>query len=142
MFLRVSLRHNIIAENKRWMNITFCLPTKYNFLSLFINIWIETHFPLKTPIADFSKIIIQFPCGYVHIMGNRKQFIYYFAIIFQGISQGLDRSSRSQIFFKIGVLKNCTASLLKRDANTGVFLRKLPNFQKQLYADALQNRCS
>ena len=26
MFVRVSLRHNIIAENKRWMNITFYLP--------------------------------------------------------------------------------------------------------------------
>ena len=55
------------------MNITFHLPAKYNFLSLFINIWIETHFPLKSPIADFSKIIIQFPSGYVHIMDDRKQ---------------------------------------------------------------------
>ena len=52
---------NIIVENNRWMNITFYLPTKYKFLnlqSLFINIWIETHIPLKSQIADFSKIII------------------------------------------------------------------------------------
>ena len=63
MFLRVSLRHNIIVENKWWMNITFYLPTKYNFLSFFINIWIETHLPLKSPIVDSSKTMIKFPCG-------------------------------------------------------------------------------
>ena len=72
MFLRVSLGHNIIVKNKWWMNITFYLPTKYNFLSLFINIWMEINFPLKSPIANFSKNIIQFPCG-INIIGNRKQ---------------------------------------------------------------------
>ena len=54
-----------------------------------------------------------------------------------------DRSSRSQLFFKIGFLKNfavlqektCTgvkawnpATLLKGDSNTGVFLWILQNF--------------
>ena len=68
MFLRVSLRYNIIVEGKWWINIISYLPTKYNSLSLFINIWIEIHFPLKSPTADFSKIIIQFPGGYIHIM--------------------------------------------------------------------------
>ena len=46
---------------------------QYNFLGFFINIWIETHFPLRNLVAEFSKIIIQFSCGYLHIMGNRKQ---------------------------------------------------------------------
>ena len=51
----------------------FFLPTKCNFLSIFINIWIETHIPLESPIADISKIMIKFSCRYFYIMGHRKQ---------------------------------------------------------------------
>ena len=47
--------------------------------------------------------------------------IYYFIIIFQGISLRLKRSSRSQMYFKIGVLKSRPVGLLKRDSNTGAF---------------------
>ena len=70
-FFRVSLKHNIIVENKRWMNITFYLPTKYNFFSLFINISLS----LKSPIAGFSKIIIHFLCGYVRIIRLHQRCI-------------------------------------------------------------------
>ena len=55
------------------MNITFYLATKHSFFGLLINIYIETNFSLKSPIADYSNIIILFPCGYVRIMDNRKQ---------------------------------------------------------------------
>ena len=44
----------------------------YNFLGLFINIWIETNVPLKSSFTDFSEIIIQLPCGYFHIMEVSK----------------------------------------------------------------------
>ena len=70
------------------------------------------------------------------------------------------RSSRSQIFFKIGILKNFAnftrkhlywslfliklqiwrlANLLRRDFNTGAMRKKL---QKQSFAHILQKRCS
>ena len=54
---------------------SYQLPSgvQYNFLGFFTNIWIENHFPLRSLVANFSKIIIQFSSRYLHIMGTRKQ---------------------------------------------------------------------
>ena len=61
----------------------------------------------------------------------------------------LNRRSRSQIFFKIGVLKNFAnftgkhrfgvrpATVLKRDSSTGVFLWNLRNFSIALFYKTL-----
>ena len=40
-----------------------------------MKIWIETHIPLESPIADISKIMIKFPSmiKFSYVMGHRKQ---------------------------------------------------------------------
>ena len=36
------------------------LSNEDDFLSLFARIWIKIHFPMESPIINFSQVIIQF----------------------------------------------------------------------------------
>ena len=51
-----------------------------------------------------------------------QQFLMFLSFIIVAGFMNIFRSSRSQVFFKIGALKISQLSELKRDSNTGVFL--------------------
>ena len=89
-----------------------------------------------------------------------KLFVY--ALYFFLINDKWTRSSRSQIFFKIGIVKIfenfvvkhlCwsiflikleawrSAVLLKRDSNTGVFLWNMRNFEEHLFLQNTPGGC-
>ena len=45
---------------------------KNNFLHLFINVWVETHFPLERPAAYFFQVIVYVDSRLIYIMHNWK----------------------------------------------------------------------
>ena len=53
--LRKGLRDIITVQNLKWVGWSFWFATENNFLGLFAWIWIETNFPLESPVINFSK---------------------------------------------------------------------------------------
>ena len=47
--------------------------TEDDFSNLFAKIWTEIHFPLESPIINFSLVIAQFVCRCIYVMCNREQ---------------------------------------------------------------------
>ena len=56
-----------------WVSRNSFFPSEYFFLILFDEIWIQPHFPLKSPFTIFLYIMIKINCWNITIMNERKQ---------------------------------------------------------------------
>ena len=58
MLLQRSLINYIFIKGQRRMSVSINFSAKNNLLSLFIRIWIETHFTLVCPMTYFNKSLL------------------------------------------------------------------------------------
>ena len=59
MFLYLCWFNWFIIKVYNWVQWGSFLPTKYNFLSLFIRVWIKVHFPFKSQVTYFLEVFIK-----------------------------------------------------------------------------------